>query len=68
MSQEPRDLTVEQVAKEMQVHKRRVYRWIQAGMLTAIDIGIGGKHNYRISRVDLDAFKQARKTRRESED
>ncbi len=68
MSDEPQDLTVEQVAKELQVHKNRVYSWIQSGELPAIDIGRRGKHSYRISRSDLDAFKQARKTKREDED
>ena len=66
MSSEPKDLTVEQVAEELQVHKNRVYSWIQSGELPAIDIGRRGKHNYRISRADLDAFKQARKTTRDN--
>jgi excisionase family DNA binding protein len=68
MSSEPKDLTVEQVAEELQVHKNRVYSWIQAGELSAIDIGRRSKHNYRISRADLDAFKQARRTMRDSQD
>lgn len=68
MSEEPKELTVEQVAKELQVHKNRVYSWIQSGELAAIDLGRRGKHNYRISRGDLEAFKQARKTKREDED
>ncbi len=67
MSDEPKALTVEQVAQELQVHKNRVYSWIQSGELTAIDIGRRGKHNYRISRADLEAFKEARKTGREDE-
>ncbi len=66
MSSEQKDLTVEQVAEELQVHKNRVYSWIQSGELPAIDIGRRGKHNYRICRADLDAFKQARKTTREN--
>ncbi len=68
MSNEPKDLTVEQVAEELQVHRNRVYSWIQSGELSAIDIGRRGKHNYRISRADLDAFKEARKTKRNDED
>ncbi len=68
MSHEPKDLTVEQVAEELQVHKNRVYSWIQSGELPAIDIGRFGRHNYRISRADLDAFKQARRTKRNDED
>jgi excisionase family DNA binding protein len=66
MSIEPKELTVEQVAEELQVHKNRVYSWIQSGELPAIDIGRRGKHNYRISRADLDAFKQARRTMRDN--
>ncbi len=58
----PTELTVDQVAQEMQINKRRVYRWIQAGDLPAIDIGTGEKHNYRISRTDLDDFKRRRRT------
>ena len=65
MSSEPKDLTVVQVAEELQVHKNLVYSWIQSGELPAIDIGRRGKHIYRVSRADLDAFKQARRTRRD---
>ena len=62
MLDEPKELTAEQVAKEMQVHISRVYKWIQTGELPAIDIGSGGKHNYRVSRADLDDFKRRRRT------
>ncbi len=62
MLDEPKELTAEQVAKEMQVHISRIYKWIQTGELPAIDIGSGGKHNYRISRADLDDFKRRRRT------
>ncbi len=66
MSSESKELTVEQVAEELQVHKNLVYSWIQAGELPAIDIGRRGKHVYRISRADLNAFKQARRTTRDN--
>lgn len=59
------ELTVAQVAEELQVHKNLVYSWIQSGELPTIDLGRQGKHVYRISRADLDAFKQARKTTRD---
>ncbi|MBO0778297.1 MAG: helix-turn-helix domain-containing protein [Ktedonobacteraceae bacterium] len=62
---EEQELTVEQVAREMQVHKSRVYSWIQTGELPAIDIGRRGKHNYRVSRADLEEFKQSRRTDRD---
>jgi excisionase family DNA binding protein len=68
MSGDMRDLTVEQVAEELQVNPRSVYKWIQIGELRAMDLGSGGKHIYRISRADLDAFKQARKTKPDKED
>jgi excisionase family DNA binding protein len=68
MSGDMRDLTVEQVAEELQVNPRSVYKWIQIGELPAMDLGSGGKHIYRISRADLDAFKQARKTKPDKED
>ena len=62
MTEEPVELTVEQVASELQVHKKRVYQWIQEKELPAMDLGSSSKHNYRISRADLDAFKQRRRT------
>ncbi len=68
MSGDMRDLTVEQVAEELQVNPRSVYKWIQTGELAAMNLGSGGKHIYRISRADLDAFKQARKTKRDKEE
>lgn len=61
MTDETKELTVEQVAKELQVNARSVYKWIQSGELSAIDLGSGVKHNYRISRSDLDDFKRRRR-------
>jgi excisionase family DNA binding protein len=61
MSDELQELTAEQVAEEMRVHKRRVYRWIEMGDLAAINIGTGSRRNYRISRVDLEDFKRRRR-------
>lgn len=66
MSEELIELTVEQVAKELQVHKKRVYEWIHEGELSALDLGSSKKHNYRISRSDLDEFKRRRRTRQDS--
>lgn len=62
MSEEPRELTVEQVANELQVHKKRVYEWIRTEELPALDLGSSKKHSYRVSRTDLDAFKLRRRT------
>lgn len=62
MTQEPVELTVEQVAKELQVNKKRVYQWIHEKALPAIDLGNSSKHVYRVSRTDLDTFKKSRRT------
>ncbi len=51
-------LTVEQVAKQMQVHVETVRVWIRRGELIAINIG----NEYRITRSDLDDFLERRKT------
>jgi excisionase family DNA binding protein len=64
MTEGPIELTVEQVASELQVHKKRVYQWIQEQELPAMDLGSDRKHNYRISRADLDEFKRRRRTTR----
>lgn len=62
MAEEQIELTVEQVASELQVHKKRVYQWIQEKELPAMDLGSSNKHNYRISRADLNEFKRRRRT------
>jgi excisionase family DNA binding protein len=55
-----KQLTVEEVAKELRVHPETVRQWIRDGELEAFDTGRG----YRVSRPDLDAFIQRRKKRR----
>lgn len=55
-------LTAEQVAEELKVNIRRVYKWIQNGELLATDLGTPARHNYRIQRSDLEDFKQRRRT------
>ena len=55
-------LTAEQVAGELRVNIRRVYKWIQNGELLATDLGTPARHNYRINRSDLEDFKQRRRT------
>ena len=55
-------LTAEQVAEELKVNIRRVYKWIQNGELLATDLGTPARHNYRIQRTDLEDFKQRRRT------
>ncbi len=61
MLEEPKELTVEQVANELQVHKKRVYEWIRTEELPALDLGTRKKSSYRVSRSDLDAFKLRRR-------
>ncbi len=58
------ELTVEEVAKELKIHPKRVYKWIHIGELQATDLGTSARHNYRISRADLNTFKEARKTKK----
>ena len=60
------ELTAEQVAKELQVNPRSVYKWIQTGELAAMDLGSGGKRVYRINRADLDDFKRRRRTKKQN--
>ena len=55
-------LTAEQVAAELKVNIRRVYKWVQNGELLATDLGTPARHNYRINRSDLEDFKQRRRT------
>ena len=46
-------LTPQQVAKEMQVSLKTVYRWIYAGKLKASRIG---EKTYRVYESDMDKF------------
>jgi len=55
-------LTAEQVADELKINIRRVYKWIQEGELLATDLGSSARPNYRISRADLEDFKRRRRT------
>ena len=50
-------MTVEQVAKHLQVSPRHLRELIRAGALEAWNIGIpGGRPRYRIEPDDLDRF------------
>jgi excisionase family DNA binding protein len=61
MYEETEYLTVEQIAKQLQVNKRTVLTWITSGELPAVVIG---KRGYRVSRTDLHEFLEARKRRK----
>jgi excisionase family DNA binding protein len=58
---EEKMLTVEQVAEEMHVDKKTVRKWINLGELKAVNIG-RLRPEYRISRRNLNLFKQERET------
>ena len=51
-------LTVEQVAKRLQVHEETVRVWIRRKQLNAVQIG----NEYRITSNDLRDFIEGRKT------
>ena len=60
---EEKMLTVEQIAEEMNVDKKTVRKWINQGELKAVNIG-RIRPEYRISRRNLNLFKQERETGR----
>lgn len=62
-NEEEKMLTVEQVAEEMNVDKKTVRKWINQGELKAVNIG-RLRPEYRISRRNLNLFKQERETGR----
>jgi len=53
-------LTVQEVAQQMKVSERTVRNWIEREGLRAFSIG---KRGYRVAKVDLDAWVEARKDR-----
>lgn len=58
-------LTVEQVAKQVQVNKRTVLAWIASGELPAIVIN---KRGYRIAKTDLHDYLESKKRPRREAD
>ena len=63
MADEDELLTVDQVARQLKVTTKQVYKLIQDGRLVATNIGGKGRSTYRISRADLNDFLQSRRTR-----
>lgn len=53
-------LTIRDVVKEFDVNEKTVRRWIQSGELHATRDIVG---RYRISRIDLEDFRQKRMKR-----
>ena len=65
MADEEELLTVEEVARQLKVNAKRVYKLIQSGDLEAANIGGGGRSIYRISRADFNRYLQSRKVKRD---
>lgn len=53
---EPKLLTVDQAAEELQISRDAVRRAQRAGRLPVINVGTDLRPRYRITRADLDAF------------
>ncbi len=59
-----RYLTLPEVAEQLKVSRRTVYRWIKAGELGAYKFA----NEYRITESDLKDFLEARRVSAEEED
>lgn len=57
---EQQDLTIDQVAKIVQVNRKTVERWIRDGELDAYEVGNDRK---RIKPAKLEEFKEKRRVR-----
>jgi excisionase family DNA binding protein len=59
-------LTIDQVAAELHLSPATVRRILRSGDLPFVDMGLGPKGQllYRVDRVDLDAFIDARHSSR----
>jgi excisionase family DNA binding protein len=55
--------TVQEIAQKMKVSERTVRNWIEKEGLPAFPIG---KRGYRVVKVDLDAWVEARKQSRQA--
>jgi len=53
-------MTVDDVAKLLEVHPQSIRRWIKSGELIASQLG--AKAGYRIRNADLEAFMKQRQT------
>jgi excisionase family DNA binding protein len=54
-------LTLEEVAKELRVHKRTVLRWLKNGTLKGYKLGDGKTSLLRISQAELNKFLEKHK-------
>ena len=53
--------SINEVAKLLKVAYLTVYRWIQAGKLTAYQV----EKQYRINKIDFEAFMQSYKVKKQ---
>lgn len=49
-------LTVKQIATELGVSNMTVHNLITTGALPAVDVGLGSKSYWRVSRADLNGY------------
>ena len=56
-------LTLEEVAKELRVHKRTILRWLKSGTLKGYKLGDGKTSKIRISKAELNKFLEKHKTK-----
>ena len=59
-----RMLTVEQVAKRLQVNEYTVRRWLREGAL--VGVPFGGRTDWRVKEEDLSAFLDRRRAEGET--
>lgn len=55
-------LTVREVAAELGVSPAHAHKLVTKGRILAVDVGVGGKAIWRISREDLDQYLAAGRT------
>ena len=61
---EPHDVKPKQVATRFGVREDTVYKWIEAGLIEAVDVSTTGKPCWRFSEAALVRFAEARSNAR----
>lgn len=54
-------LTLEEVAKELRVHKRTILRWLKSGSLKGYKLGDGKTSLLRIPKTEINKFLEKHK-------
>lgn len=54
-------LTLEEVAKELRVHKRTILRWLKIGALKGYKLGDGKTSLLRIPKTEVNTFLEKHK-------